>query len=65
MRNPEIEIETERLRAFENHGPITQRNISIVPDLTPQFLPPKKSTVKLWIKGEGKWWNPENKVEHP
>jgi len=29
------------------------------------FLPPKKSTVKLWIKGKNKWWNPENKVEYP
>ncbi len=25
----------------------------------------QKSTVKLWIKGENKWWNPENKVEYP
>ncbi len=35
------------------------------PEPLTRFFPPKKSTVKLWIKGEERFWNPENKVEYP
>ncbi len=59
-----MSIESERLKKFEDtSGGVTQRNLSIPKDL--MFEPPKKSTVKLWIRSQSCFWNPENKVEYP
>ncbi len=44
---------------------IDAREAKYLPEPLTRFLPPKKSTVKMWIKGESRFWNPENKVEYP
>ncbi len=58
----EREDESNRLAAFLSSN--KARDYRVVPDLMPSMTP-KKSTVKLWVKSQSCFWNPENKVEYP
>ncbi len=57
--------ERERGYRFSSESFGSHANYRIVKDLMPQTVTVQKSTVKLWIKGEERFWNPENKVEYP
>ena len=48
------EDESNRLAAFLSSN--KARDYRVVPDLMPSMTP-KKSTVKLWIKGKNRFWN--------